>query len=119
MVKDLDYSENAYLRAKEKLEKKYGGEHRTQLKHLNTQRGANVTAWVSGRHGRILSHFISNTTVVALQDHGPGGELIHWSMPKCHCKREATRRMTYKLTNSGCWTKTKNIILRPWYSGWR
>ena len=31
---------------------------------------------ISGRHGRILSHFRSNTTVVTLRDHGPGGELI-------------------------------------------
>ena len=31
MVKDLGYSENAYARAKEKLENKFGGERRIQL----------------------------------------------------------------------------------------
>ena len=34
MVKDIGYSLNAYERAKEKLEKKFGGERRTQLKQL-------------------------------------------------------------------------------------
>ena len=36
MIKDLGYSEAAYERAKFKLEKKYGGEKRLQIKHLTT-----------------------------------------------------------------------------------
>ena len=35
-IKDLEYSEAAYKRAKDKLEKKYGGERRLQVKHLTT-----------------------------------------------------------------------------------
>ena len=38
MIKDLGYSEAAYERAKLKLEKKYGGERRLQIKHLTTLR---------------------------------------------------------------------------------
>ena len=38
MIKDLGYSEAAYERAKFKLEKKYGGERRLQIKHLTTLR---------------------------------------------------------------------------------
>ena len=36
IVKDLGYSASAYERAKEKLEKKYGGQRRHQIKHLTT-----------------------------------------------------------------------------------
>ena len=39
MVKDLGYTMNAYERAKEKLEKKYGGELRLQISNLTTLRG--------------------------------------------------------------------------------
>ena len=39
LVKDLEYSVNAYERAKEKLEKKYGGERRLQIKHLTALYG--------------------------------------------------------------------------------
>ena len=39
MVKDLGYTMNAYDRAKEKLEKKYGGELRLQISNLTTLRG--------------------------------------------------------------------------------
>jgi hypothetical protein len=38
MVKDLGYSPNAYERAKAKLEKKYGGERRLQIKHITAFR---------------------------------------------------------------------------------
>ncbi len=38
MVKDLGYSNNAYERAKSKLEKRYGGERRLQIKHLTALR---------------------------------------------------------------------------------
>ncbi|XP_028410510.1 uncharacterized protein LOC114533211 [Dendronephthya gigantea] len=37
-IKDLGYSEAAYERAMTKLEKKYGGEQRLQIKHLTTLR---------------------------------------------------------------------------------
>ena len=39
LVKDLGYTLNAYERAKAKLEKKYGGERRLQIKHLTALRG--------------------------------------------------------------------------------
>ena len=39
LVKDLGYSVNAYERAKEKLERKYGGERCLQIKHLTALRG--------------------------------------------------------------------------------
>ena len=38
LVKDLGYTESAYEKAKEKLEKKYGGQRRLQIKHLTTLR---------------------------------------------------------------------------------
>jgi hypothetical protein len=38
MVCDLGYSQYAYERAKEKLEKRYGGERRVQIKHLTALR---------------------------------------------------------------------------------
>jgi len=39
MVKDLGFSENAYVKAKSKLEKKYGGERRLLIKHMTALRG--------------------------------------------------------------------------------
>ena len=39
LVKDLGYSVNAYEKAKEKLERKYGGERQLQIKHLTALRG--------------------------------------------------------------------------------
>ena len=39
LVKDLGYSLNDYQRAKGKLERKYGGERRLQIKHLTALRG--------------------------------------------------------------------------------
>ena len=39
LVKDLGFSINAYERAKEKLEKKYGGERHLRIKHLTALRG--------------------------------------------------------------------------------
>ena len=39
MVKDLGFTINAYERAKEKLEKKFGGEIRQQISNLTTLRG--------------------------------------------------------------------------------
>ena len=38
LVKDFGYSSAAYERAKSKLEKRYGGERRLQIKHLTTLR---------------------------------------------------------------------------------
>ena len=38
LVKDLGYTESAYEKTKEKLEKKYGGQRRLQIKHLTTLR---------------------------------------------------------------------------------
>ena len=38
MAHDLGYSQNAHERAKEKLEKRYGGERRVQIKHLTALR---------------------------------------------------------------------------------
>ena len=54
MIKDLGYSEAAYERAKFKLEKKYGGEKRLQIKHLTTLRN-----WpkVRSRHLKDVEEF--------------------------------------------------------------
>ena len=49
--KDLGYLMTAYEREKVKLEKKYGGERRQQIKHLTTLR-----SWPKVRHGGISSH---------------------------------------------------------------
>ena len=38
MIKDLGYSNAAYERAKVKLEKRFGGERRQQIKHLTALR---------------------------------------------------------------------------------
>ena len=74
LVKDLGYSVNAYERAKEKLEKKYGGERRLQIKHLTALRG-----WqkVRPRNLEDMEAFqgILERVSIALKDCGPGQEL--------------------------------------------
>ena len=62
LVEDLGYSINAYERAKEKLEKKYGGQRRLQIKHLTARRG-----WRNFQG-------ILERVWVALKDCGPGQE---------------------------------------------
>ena len=73
MVKDLGYSENAYARAKEKLENKFRGERRIQLKNLTTLRG-----WRKLRPGNLddMEEFLAvlDRVQVSLQD-SPEGEL--------------------------------------------
>ena len=74
MVKDLGYSENAYARAKAKLENKFGGERRIQVKHLTT-----VRAWRKLRPGNLedMEEFLAvlDRVLVSLQDCALGGEL--------------------------------------------
>ena len=74
LVKDLGYSINTYERAKEKLEKKYGGERRLQIKHLTALRG-----WqkVRSRQLEDMENFqgILERVWIALKDCGPGQEL--------------------------------------------
>lgn len=74
LVKDLGYSLNAYERAKAKLEKKYGGERRLQIKHLTALRG-----WqkVRTRNLEDMEDFqaVLERVLIALQDCGPGQEL--------------------------------------------
>ena len=74
MIKDLGYSVNAYERAKAKLEKKYGGERRLQIKHLTALRG-----WqkVRPRNLEDMEDFLAilERVMIALQDSGPGREL--------------------------------------------
>ena len=74
LVKDLGYSVNAYERAKEKLEKKYGGERRLQIKHLTALRG-----WrkVRLRNLEDMEDFqgILERVSIALKDCGPRQEL--------------------------------------------
>ena len=74
LVKDLGFSINAYERAKEKLEKKYGGERRLQIKHLTPLRG-----WqkVRPRNLEDMENFqgILGRVWIALKDCGPGQEL--------------------------------------------
>ena len=70
MVKDLGYSENAYARAKEKLENKFGGKRRIQLKNLTTLRG-----WRKLRSGDMEESLaVLDREHVSLQD-SPEGEL--------------------------------------------
>ena len=74
MVKDFGFSENAYERAKDKLEKKFGGERRLQLKHL-----ASLRSWPKLRPQNLedLEGFVSvlDRVLIAIQDSGSGGEL--------------------------------------------
>ena len=74
LVKDLGFSVNAYERAKEKLERKYGGERRLQIKHLTALRG-----WqkVRPRNLEDMENFqgILERVWIALKDCGPGQEL--------------------------------------------
>ena len=80
MVKDLGYTDNAYSRAKEKLEKKYGGERRTQIAHLTTLR-----AWPKLRAQNLedLEEFVAllDRILVSLRDGGieveMGGEHLN------------------------------------------
>ena len=50
ILKKIGYYENAYIRAREKLETKFGGERCIHLKNLATLRG-----WRKLRHGRTFS----------------------------------------------------------------
>ena len=74
LVKDLGYSTHAYERAKDKLDKKYGGERRLQIKHLTALR-----TWprVRPRNLGDMEEFqaILERVMIALQDSGPGREL--------------------------------------------
>ena len=74
LVKDLGYSTHAYERAKDKLDKKYGGERCLQTKHLTALR-----TWprVWPRNLRDMEEFqaILERVMIALQDSGPGREL--------------------------------------------
>ena len=67
MVKDLGYSDNAYKRALEKLEKKFGGERRLAITLLTTLRG-----WPKVRRRNLedLEEFLSilDKILVAIQD---------------------------------------------------
>ena len=74
LVKDLGYSEAAYISAKEKLEKKYGGERRLQITHLTTLRG-----WpkVRPRNLEDMENFLAvlERAMIALQDSMTGNDL--------------------------------------------
>ena len=74
LIKDLGYSVHAYERAKEKLERKYGGERRLQIKHLTALRG-----WqkVRPRNLEEMESFqgVLERVWIALKDCGPGQEL--------------------------------------------
>jgi hypothetical protein len=67
MVKDLGYSDNAYKRALEKPEKKFGGEQRLAITLLTTLRG-----WPKVRRRNLedLEEFLSilDKILVAIQD---------------------------------------------------
>ena len=70
LVKDLGYSVNAYETAKEKLERKYGGERCLHIKHLTALRG-----WQKGRPRNLedMENFqgILKRVWIALKDCGP------------------------------------------------
>jgi hypothetical protein len=70
MVHDLGYSQYAYERAKEKLEKRYGGERRVQIKHLTALRN-----WqkIRPKHLEDMEEFqaLLERVLIATQDSGP------------------------------------------------
>jgi hypothetical protein len=70
MVKDLGYLLNAYERAKAKLEKKYGGERRLQIKHLTALRNFRK---VRPRNLEDMEEFqvLLERVLIATQDSGP------------------------------------------------
>ena len=74
LVKDLGYSNTAYERAKTKLERKYGGDRRLQIKHLTALRN-----WpkVQLRNLEHMEGFqaVLERVMIAFQDSGPGREL--------------------------------------------
>ena len=74
MVKDLEYSENAYARAKEKLESKFGGERRIQLNHLTTLR---VRRKLRPRNLEDMEEFLAvlDHVLVSMRDCDLEGEL--------------------------------------------
>ena len=67
MVKDLGFSSNAYERAKEKLDKKYGGQRRLQIKTLTTLKN-----WKKVQHKSLseLQEFLTvlDRTLIVLKD---------------------------------------------------
>ena len=74
LVKALGYSMNAYERAKDELEKKYGGERRLQNKHLTA-----LCGWqkVRARDLEDMENFqaVLDRVLIALQDCRPGQEV--------------------------------------------
>ena len=70
MVKDLGYSLNAQERAKAKLEKKYGGERRLQIKHLTALRNFRK---IRPRNLEDMEEFqvLLERVLIATQDSGP------------------------------------------------
>ena len=74
LVKDLGYSLNIYERAKEKLERKYGGEKRLQIKHLTA-----LCSWqkVQSQNLEDMENFqgVLERVLIALKDCGLGQEL--------------------------------------------
>ena len=70
MVKDLRFSSNAYERAKEKLDKKYGGQRRLQFKTLTTLKN-----WKKVQHKSLseLEEFLTvlDRTLIVLKDTCP------------------------------------------------
>ena len=70
MVKDLGYSNNAYERAKSKLEKRYGGERRLHIKHLTALRNFRQVQPQNLEDLKELQTLLEKV-LIAIQDHGP------------------------------------------------
>ena len=73
-VKDLGFSSSAYERAKEKLERKYGGKRRQTLNQLSTLR---ALPKVKRHHLEDLENLLTilDRILVALREDDPDGEL--------------------------------------------
>ena len=74
IVRDLGYSSHAYEKAKEKLERKYGGKRRQTLSHLATLRGLSKVRCHNLEDMEQLLAVIDRK-LVALQDGDDNGEL--------------------------------------------
>ena len=85
LVKDLGFSFDAFERAKEKLERKCGGERRLQIKQLTALRG-----WrkVRAQNLEDVEEFqaMLERVLIALKDCGPGQELQGQNLNLTACK---------------------------------
>ena len=109
-VKDLGFSSSAYERAKETLERKYGGKRRQTPNQLSTLR---ALPKVKRHNLEDLENLLTilDRILVALREDDPDGELKsnHSSLA---VKEKLPEDYVREITNIGCWNRQSSIALK-------